>query len=109
MDASAREGHGDFLLPGGIRGDNRGGVGSDLRPRGLGGEEGARDRGGGLAREERAQGTFEYALTVLAFLAIIAAFAALWRAGEDGSLAALAERSASHALDGFGALDLVLF
>ena len=46
---------------------------------------------------------------MLAFLAITVAFAALWRAGEDGSLAALAERSASHALDGFGALDLVLF
>lgn len=60
-------------------------------------------------REERAQGTLEYALTVLAFMAIVIALAALWRASADGVLAAAVERAASHALNGFGALDIALY
>lgn len=66
-------------------------------------------RAAGLLREERAQGTLEYALTVLAFLAIVVALAALWRAGAGGVLARAVERAASHALDGFGALDISLY
>lgn len=60
-------------------------------------------------REASAQGTLEYALTVLALLAIVVALAALWRAAADGVLARLVERAASHALNGLGALDLALF
>lgn len=64
--------------------------------------------GAGFA-EETAQGTVEYALTVVAVLAIAVACAALWRAGESGALARLVERAASHVLSGPGALDIALF
>ncbi|MBE6468669.1 MAG: hypothetical protein E7001_01570 [Coriobacteriaceae bacterium] len=63
----------------------------------------------GRLRESIAQGTLEYALTVLAFLAVVLALAALWRAGANGVLASAAERAASHALGGLGALDIALF
>lgn len=66
-------------------------------------------RHGGLLREERAQGTLEYALTVAAILAIAVGCAALWRASEDGTLARLAEEAASHGLSGLGPLDIALY
>lgn len=59
--------------------------------------------------EERAQGTLEYALTVLALLAVACALGALWRAGEDGTLARLVERAAPFSLLGTGPLDIALF
>lgn len=65
--------------------------------------------GRGLRDEELAQGTFEYALTVAAILAMLLALGALWRAGAEGKLALLAERAASHVLMGTGLLDIPLF
>ena len=62
-----------------------------------------------LAREERAQATLEYALTLFALMALISGVALLWRAGEQGVLARLVEDACSHALDGLGALDIALF
>lgn len=59
--------------------------------------------------ESRAQGTVEYALTVVAFLAMAAAFGLLWRAGERGAFTDLANAAASHGLDALGALDIALF
>lgn len=59
--------------------------------------------------EDAAQGTLEYALTVVALLAIVLALGALWRAGEDGTFVRLAERAASHGLGGTGLLDIALF
>lgn len=59
--------------------------------------------------EERAQGTLEYALTVAAVLSVVAAFALLWHAGQEGTLAALAERAASHLFDVGGLLDISLY
>lgn len=74
------------------------------------------DRGHGASRdirralcEERAQGTLEYAITVIALLSLILALGALWRAGEDGALVRLAESAAPRRLDGLGALDIALF
>lgn len=58
---------------------------------------------------EDAQGTVEYALTTVALLAFVIACAALWRAGQDGALARLVEKAASHVLSGTGALDIALF
>lgn len=60
-------------------------------------------------KEDVAQGTVEYALTVLALLGIVLVLGLLWRAGERGSLAELANKAASHGLDGLGALDISLF
>lgn len=62
-----------------------------------------------IVREERAQATLEYALVLVALVALIVGLAAIWRAGEDGVFGRLAERAASHGLDGFGALDIVLY
>lgn len=62
-----------------------------------------------LRREESAQATLEYALVVAAFMAMVSALALLWRAGADGVLARLVEDAASHALDGLGVLDIVLY
>ncbi|AEB06463.1 hypothetical protein Corgl_0344 [Coriobacterium glomerans PW2] len=59
--------------------------------------------------EQLAQGTVEYALTTVALIAIIVALALLWRSGQDGALAKLAEKAASHALSGTGPLDIALF
>ncbi len=59
--------------------------------------------------EECAQGTLEYALTVAAVLSVVTAFALLWHAGQEGTLAALAERAASHLFDAGGLLDISLY
>ena len=64
---------------------------------------------GVAVREERAQGTLEYALTVLALMAVVAGLALLWRAGERSGFVQLVENAASHALDAGGALDIALF
>lgn len=61
------------------------------------------------SREDRAQGTLEYALTITALLGIVLALGALWRAGESGALAQLVERAAPRALTGTGPLDIALF
>ena len=65
--------------------------------------------GRGVACEERAQATLEYALTVAALMAVVAGLALLWRAGESGVLARLVEDACSHALDGTGLVDIALF
>lgn len=59
--------------------------------------------------EECAQGTLEYALTVAAVLSVVTAFALLWHAGQEGTLATLAERAASHLFDAGGLLDISLY
>lgn len=46
---------------------------------------------------------------MLALLSIVVAVGALWRAGEDGTLARLVRQAASHVLAGTGALDIALF
>lgn len=61
------------------------------------------------AREELAQGTVEYAIVLLALLAIAVGLAALWHAGERGVFAQLAVDAASHALDASGAVDIALY
>lgn len=60
-------------------------------------------------REGRAQGTVEYAITVVAVLALVIACAAFWRAAEDGTFARLAQQASSHAMDAAGAVDISLF
>lgn len=60
-------------------------------------------------REERAQGTLEYAAVFLGFIAMVVALSLLWHAGHDGLLGAAAERAASHVLSTTGALDIALF
>lgn len=60
-------------------------------------------------QETTAQGTLEYALTVFALISVVSAFALLWRASQDGTLARLAVDAASHALDAAGAVDISLF
>lgn len=62
-----------------------------------------------LLRDRRAQGTVEYAVTVIAVLALVAACAAFWRAAEDGVFARLAQETASHVLGGTGAVDIALY
>lgn len=74
-----------------------------------GGRRRFRGRLGGITREEAAQGTVEYAVTVIAVLSIVLACGALWRAGRDGVLARLVEQAAPRALSGFGGLDIALF
>lgn len=66
-------------------------------------------RGKAIVREQAAQATLEYALTVGAFMAVIAGLALLWHAGTDGVFARLIEEAASHALDGLGVLDIALY
>ena len=63
----------------------------------------------GLLRDRQAQGTVEYAITVVAVLALVAACAAFWRAAEDGIFARLAQEAASHVLGGTGAIDIALY
>lgn len=60
-------------------------------------------------QETTAQGTLEYALTVFALISVVSAFALLWRASQDGTLARLAVDAASRALDAAGAVDISLF
>lgn len=62
-----------------------------------------------ICGERLAQGTLEYALTVIALLAMVVACAALWRAAADGTLAGLVQGAASHALNGDGLIDISLY
>lgn len=62
-----------------------------------------------IAREDGAQSTLEYALTVFALMAIVSCLALLWRAGETGAFASLVEDACSHALEGTGFIDIALF
>lgn len=64
---------------------------------------------GEMLCETSAQATLEYALTVLALLAIVLALGMLWRAGQDGTLAALVEAAASHGFDPGGLIDISLY
>lgn len=57
-------------------------------------------------RDERGQSSLEYLLVLLAFAAMVAALAALWRAGRDGALVRLATEAASHGA-GQGALGML--
>ena len=71
-----------------------------------------RARGGAAhirAREETAQGTVEYALTISALMAIALALALLFHAGEEGVFAGLVEQASSHGFEGLGILDISLF
>ena len=54
---------------------------------------------GRLARSQGGQGSVEYALVLLAFIAACAALAALWHETQDGLLLESALGSASHSLD----------
>jgi hypothetical protein len=66
-----------------------------------------------FGRGSRGQSTVEYAVVLLAFLAIVVAFAALWHAGRDGLLIRRATQAASHLFGGGDALgsakDILLF
>ena len=59
--------------------------------------------------ETLAQAALEYALTVFALLAFVVALGLLWRAGQDGTLAALVEAAASHGFDAGGLIDISLY
>lgn len=59
--------------------------------------------------ERAAQGTVEYALTVVALLAMVVGMAALWRAAVDGTLAEFVRAAASHAFSAGGAIDISLY
>lgn len=50
-------------------------------------------------RGRRGQSTLEYALVLMAFLATVLAFGALWRAASEGRLLDLAREHASHSLE----------
>ncbi len=50
-------------------------------------------------RGQRGQATVEYALVLLAFLATIVSFCALWRQAQEGSLQRRAREAAAHNLD----------
>ncbi len=66
-----------------------------------------------FAGEASGQSTVEYALVLLAFLAMLLALAAVWHVAREGGLQRLATTAASHALGGegtFGGMrDIVLF
>ncbi|WP_293814260.1 hypothetical protein [uncultured Parolsenella sp.] len=66
-----------------------------------------------LVRECRGQSTVEYVLVLSAFLAMLLALGAIWKAVGAGALARLGESASSHSLSGEGALggmrDIVLF
>lgn len=49
-----------------------------------------------LPRDASGQSTVEYAVLLVAFVAMAAALAALWHAASDGVLLGLATQSASH-------------
>lgn len=63
----------------------------------------------GVVREQAAQGTVEYALTVFALLTLVLGIAALWRVAERGLLADVAVKAASHGLEGDGYVDIALY
>ena len=48
------------------------------------------------AGRDRGQSTVEYLLLLVAFLAVMAALALVWRAAQDGRLMGLATSAASH-------------
>ena len=52
--------------------------------------------GGWLSGPDAGQSTLEYALLLMAFVAMVAALAALWHVARDGSLLRLATSAASH-------------
>ncbi len=58
------------------------------------------------------QSTLEYLLVLVAFVALVAAFGAMWHAAREGTLVGLATASASHGM-GQGVVaalkDLVVF
>lgn len=62
-----------------------------------------------IVAEDEAQGTVEYAVVVVALLALVVGCAAIWRAGSDGVLARLVQEAASHVLSGEGAVDISLY
>ena len=66
-----------------------------------------------FAGETSGQSTVEYALVLLAFLAVVLALGAVWKVAQEGGLQRLAGKAASHALGGEGTLggmrDIVLF
>lgn len=62
-----------------------------------------------VAGEERAQGTLEYAVVLLVFVAIVSGLALLAHAAADGTLARLVEAALSHGIDAGGLLDLSLY
>jgi Flp pilus assembly protein TadG len=68
---------------------------------------------GGLRAQASGQSSVEYALVLVALLAMVLALGAVWAAAHDGGLMRLGERAASHAVSGSGALggirDIVLF
>lgn len=59
--------------------------------------------------ERQAQSTVEYAITVVAVLSMVVGFAAIWRAGVDGTLARIAREALSHTFDAAGAIDIALY
>lgn len=66
-------------------------------------------RGGRLRRragDESGQSTLEYLLTLVAFVAMVAALGAVWHAARDGRLLGLAVEVASHG-SGRGGLTLL--
>lgn len=75
----------------------------------LGRRRGVAESRQGFIRDERAQGTIEYALTVIALLAVIVGLAALWRASAEGVFGDLVRDAASHALEGTGFIDISLY
>ena len=68
---------------------------------------------GWLRAGANGQSSVEYALVLVALLAMVLALGAVWAAARDGGLSRLGERAASHAVSGEGALggirDIVLF
>lgn len=60
-------------------------------------------------RESSAQSTLEYAITLVAFLAMIAGLGALVGAASDGTLARLVEAALSHGFTPEGLLDVALY
>ena len=57
--------------------------------------------------EEEAQGTVEYAIVTVAFMAVVLALGGVWRAGAEGKLSRLVERAASHGISAAGPVDAV--
>lgn len=64
---------------------------------------------GGVVGETRAQSTVEYAIVLVAMLAIIVGCAAVWRAGADGVFTKEAQEAASHTFTADGAVDISLY
>ena len=62
-----------------------------------------------LHREDRAQGTVEYAVVTSVFIVIVTALALLVRAGQEGVLLSLVEEAASHIFSAAGTVDIALY